>query len=84
MIVAALGLEYDEISEFPPQEIIAEKEFTTSYGEHVPRGYVCGLQSKATAKNRDKDIVFLTRRLIETASRKFLVDIMKEPRKEAL
>ncbi len=59
MIVAALGLEYDEISEFPPKEIISEKEFTTSYGEIVPKGYVCGLQSKAIAKYRDMDIIFL-------------------------
>ncbi|MBA7602455.1 2,4-diaminopentanoate dehydrogenase [subsurface metagenome] len=50
MIVAALGFQYDEIIEFPPKEIITEKEFTTSYGEKVPKGYVCGLQSKAIAK----------------------------------
>ncbi len=35
MIVAALGLQYDKITEFPPEEIITEKDFTTSYGENV-------------------------------------------------
>ncbi len=59
MIVAALGLEYDELIEFPPKEVITEKEFTTSYDEQVKKGYVCGLQSKAVAKNKGKDIIFL-------------------------
>ncbi len=59
MIVAALGFQYDEIIEFPPKEIITEKEFTTSYGEKVPKGYVCGLQSKAIAKKEDNELIFL-------------------------
>jgi 4-hydroxy-tetrahydrodipicolinate reductase len=59
MILAALDLEYDEITEYPPKEITTEKEFTTSYGEKVPKGYVCGLRSIAIAKKRDKDVVFL-------------------------
>lgn len=59
MIVAALGFQYDEIIEFPPKEIITEKEFITSYGETVPEGYVCGLQSKAIAKKGDREIILL-------------------------
>ncbi|MFX1418384.1 MAG: hypothetical protein ACFE9N_05630 [Promethearchaeota archaeon] len=59
MIVAALGIEYDDIIELPPKEIITEKEFTTSYGEEVPKGYVCGLQSKAFAKKDEKEIITL-------------------------
>ncbi len=59
MIVAALGIEYDEILEFPPNAIISENEFVTSYGEKVPKGYVCGLQSKAIAKKHEKNVVFL-------------------------
>ncbi|MFW9999359.1 MAG: hypothetical protein ACFE9Q_07920 [Candidatus Hodarchaeota archaeon] len=59
MIVAALGLHYDEIIEFPPKEIITEKDLITSYGEKVPKGYVCGLQSKAIAKQENKDIISL-------------------------
>jgi 4-hydroxy-tetrahydrodipicolinate reductase len=59
MIVSALGIEYDEIIELPPQEIIAKKELTTSYGEIVPEGYVCGLQSKAYAKKEGKEIITL-------------------------
>lgn len=58
MIVAALGKEYDEIIELPPEAIEVENELTTCYGEIVPKGYVCGLRSKAFAK---KDgIEFLT------------------------
>ncbi len=59
MIVDALGLEYDELIEFPPKEIISEEEFTTSYGEQVPKGYICGLQSKAVAKNKGEAIILL-------------------------
>ena len=42
MIVAALGIEYDEIVEFPPKGIISKKEFKTSYNVNVPKGYICG------------------------------------------
>ncbi|MFW9819412.1 MAG: hypothetical protein ACFFE5_07365 [Candidatus Thorarchaeota archaeon] len=59
MIVAALGIEYDDILEFPPKAIISENDFITSYGEKVLKGYVCGLQSTAKAKLNDKDVVFL-------------------------
>lgn len=59
MIVTALGIEYDEIVEFPPKEIITEKELTTSYGEKVLKGYVCGLESKAIAKKESKEVVML-------------------------
>ena len=59
MIVAALGINYDEIIELPPKEIIAEKEIKTSYGEIVPKGNVCGLQSKAFAKMKESEIINL-------------------------
>jgi len=59
MISAALGFQYDEIIEFPPKEVITEKEFTTNYGEKIPKGYVCGLQSRAIAKKGEKELIFL-------------------------
>jgi len=59
MIVGALGIDYDEIIEFPPKEIITEKELKTSYGEIVPPGRVSGLQSKAFARKSGKDIIVL-------------------------
>ncbi len=59
MIIAALGLEFDELQEFPPEEIIAEKEFITSYGEVVKKGDVCGLKSTAIAKKDENNLVRL-------------------------
>lgn len=59
MILAALGIEYDEIVEVPPKEIITEKNMITTYGENVPKGNVCGLQSKAFAKYQGKEIIVL-------------------------
>jgi 4-hydroxy-tetrahydrodipicolinate reductase len=59
MIVSALGIEYDEILEFPPKEVITEKDFTTSYGDKVLKGYVCGLQSKAIAKKGNNEVIVL-------------------------
>ncbi len=59
MIVDALGIEFDEIIELPPKEIVAVKEIRTSYGEIVPIGNVCGLQSKAFAKKKGFDIITL-------------------------
>ncbi|MBY8987831.1 MAG: dihydrodipicolinate reductase [Candidatus Lokiarchaeota archaeon] len=59
MICDALGFEYDEIKEFPPKEIITEKNFSTSYGEKVLKGNVCGLQSKAVAIKDDNELVLL-------------------------
>ncbi len=59
MICDALGFEYDEIKEFPPKEMIIEEDFTTSYGEKVLKGNVCGLQSKAVAIKDDNELVLL-------------------------
>jgi hypothetical protein len=59
MICSAIGFEYDELIEFPALEIIAEHEFTTSYGEIVPKDNVCGLRSKAIAKFGGKEIIEL-------------------------
>lgn len=59
MICNALGFSFDEIKEFPPKEIITEKGLTTSYEENVPKGYVCGLQSKAVAIKDNHEIVSL-------------------------
>ena len=59
MIIAALGIDYDEIIEIPPKEILAEQEFKTSYGDIVQKGYVCGLQSKGFAKKNDIDVISL-------------------------
>ena len=59
MIIAALGIEYDEILELTPKPIISENEFTTSYGDYVPKGNVCGLHSKAIAKKQGKNIIIL-------------------------
>ena len=59
MICDALGFDYDEIKEFPPKEIITENEFTTSYKEIVPKGFVCGLHSKAIATKDDKELILL-------------------------
>ena len=60
MIVSTLGLNYQEIIEYPPEPIIAESEFVTSYNETVQKGEVCGLRSLAKAISEDrKDIVVL-------------------------
>ncbi|MFX1455055.1 MAG: dihydrodipicolinate reductase [Promethearchaeota archaeon] len=59
MIVAALGIEYDEIIEIPPKEVITDEEYKTSYGEIVPVGCVVGLQSIAYAKYRGDEIITL-------------------------
>jgi 4-hydroxy-tetrahydrodipicolinate reductase len=59
MITAALGTDYDKIIELPPKEIVTEKEIKTSYGENVPKGNVCGLQSKAFAIKNDQNVITL-------------------------
>ena len=59
MIVAATGIKYDDIIELPPKEILVKEDLETSYGELVPKGYVCGLQSTAYAKERGKDVITL-------------------------
>ncbi|MFW9970304.1 MAG: hypothetical protein ACFFDF_08900 [Candidatus Odinarchaeota archaeon] len=59
MIASALGIDYDEILEFPPEPITSDKEFISSYGEKIPKGNVCGLKSKAVAKRASKEIILL-------------------------
>ncbi len=59
MIIGALGIDYDEIIELPPKEIITEKELKTSYGEIVTPGMVCGLQSEAFARKSGEDVIVL-------------------------
>jgi hypothetical protein len=59
MISAALGIEFDEINEFPPTEILAKNDFMTSYGEKVLKDNVCGLHSKAIAKKGGKNFLIL-------------------------
>ncbi|MHA2006357.1 MAG: NAD(P)H-dependent amine dehydrogenase family protein [Promethearchaeota archaeon] len=59
MIVAAIGIEYDEIIELPPKEILVDEDLKTSYGELVPKGYVRGLQSKAFARKEGKEVITL-------------------------
>ncbi|MHA2035709.1 MAG: NAD(P)H-dependent amine dehydrogenase family protein [Promethearchaeota archaeon] len=59
MIISALGIDYDEIIELSPKEVITKKEIKTSYGEVVSIGNVCGLQSKAFAKKNGYNIVSL-------------------------
>ena len=58
MIDAALGLELDEILEFPPIAKIAEKEVDGPHGK-VPAGMVCGLHSKGLGKKKGKEILDL-------------------------
>ncbi|MHA1330727.1 MAG: hypothetical protein ACTSR2_06595 [Candidatus Hodarchaeales archaeon] len=48
MILSALGLDYDEIKEFSPEPVIADKEIVTPYTKVEP-GEVCGLKSIAIA-----------------------------------
>ncbi|MHA2175643.1 MAG: NAD(P)H-dependent amine dehydrogenase family protein [Candidatus Hodarchaeales archaeon] len=60
MILSALGLKAQEIIEYPPEPIIAEEEFTTTYNEVVRKGEVCGLRSIAKAKDeKSVDLVIL-------------------------
>ena len=59
MICAALGLTYDQIKEFPPEAIIADEDFITSYGEKVLKGNVRGLQSNARAISNNKEIILM-------------------------
>jgi len=58
MILSALGLDYDEIKEFSPEPVIADKEIVTPYTKVEP-GEVCGLKSIAIASNNGKEIVKL-------------------------
>jgi 4-hydroxy-tetrahydrodipicolinate reductase len=58
MIVSALGLDVDEIIEFPPNPMLTEKEFDSPFGR-VAEGYVRGLHSRGIAKKKDKEIIIL-------------------------
>jgi 4-hydroxy-tetrahydrodipicolinate reductase len=59
MIADAIGFEFDEIKEYPPEAILAKKRFFTSYKEIVKSGHVCGLRSTAAAKKDGVDIIYL-------------------------
>ncbi|MFW9903820.1 MAG: hypothetical protein ACFFFH_05770, partial [Candidatus Thorarchaeota archaeon] len=58
MILSALGMSSDEIIEYPPSAVLTEKEITTSYCT-IPKGMVCGLQSKAVARKNNEDLITL-------------------------
>jgi 4-hydroxy-tetrahydrodipicolinate reductase len=58
MIAAALGWKLDEIKEFPPEPVIAEKEIVTSYTTVKP-GYVAGLKSFAHGIMDGKPVIVL-------------------------
>jgi 4-hydroxy-tetrahydrodipicolinate reductase len=58
MIAAALGWKLDEIREFPPEPVIAEKEIVTSYTTIKP-GYVAGLKSMAHGVKDGKPVIIL-------------------------
>ncbi|MEM3626761.1 MAG: hypothetical protein QXZ25_01910 [Candidatus Bathyarchaeia archaeon] len=58
MIAAALGWKLDEIKEFPPEPVLAEKETVTSYTTVKP-GYVAGLKSFAHGIKDGKPVIIL-------------------------
>ncbi|MFX0122722.1 MAG: hypothetical protein ACFFAE_03735 [Candidatus Hodarchaeota archaeon] len=58
MILSALGMTSEKITEYPPNAVLAEKDITTSYCT-IPKGFVCGLQSKAVARKNDEDLITL-------------------------
>jgi 4-hydroxy-tetrahydrodipicolinate reductase len=58
MIASALGWKLDEIKEFPPEPVIAEKELVTSYTTVKP-GYVCGLKSVAYGIKDGEPVIVL-------------------------
>jgi len=58
MIAATLGWKLDEIKEFPPEPVIAEKEIVTSYTTVKP-GYVAGLKSIAHGIKNGKPVIIL-------------------------
>jgi len=58
MIAAALEWKLDEIKEFPPEPVIAEKEITTTYTP-VRQGYVAGLKSVAHGIKNGKPVIVL-------------------------
>jgi len=58
MIAAALGWKLDEIKEFPPEPVIADKEIITSYTTVKP-GQVAGLKSIAHGIKDGKPVIIL-------------------------
>lgn len=58
MIAAALGWKLDEIKEFPPEPVIAEREIVTSYTTVKP-GQVAGLKSVAHGIKNGKPVIVL-------------------------
>lgn len=58
MIAAALGWKLDEIKEFPPEPVIADREVTTAYTTVKP-GQVAGLKSIAHGIKEGKPVIIL-------------------------
>ncbi|NHJ05779.1 MAG: dihydrodipicolinate reductase [Candidatus Heimdallarchaeota archaeon] len=58
MISAALGMDLEEIIELPPKAMITEREIDGPEGK-VPKGYVCGLNSRGVAKKDGKEVIIL-------------------------
>ncbi|MEM1984150.1 MAG: hypothetical protein QXW76_02690, partial [Candidatus Korarchaeum sp.] len=58
MIAAALGWKLDEIKEFPPEPVIADREVTTTYTTVKP-GQVAGLKSIAHGIKEGKPVIIL-------------------------
>ncbi|MFQ6123770.1 MAG: dihydrodipicolinate reductase [Candidatus Heimdallarchaeota archaeon] len=58
MIASGLGWELDEITEYPPEPVIAEAEITTPY-KAVKKGQVAGLKSVAIANKDGKPVIVL-------------------------
>jgi len=58
MIAATLGWKLDEIKEFPPEPVLAEREITTSYTIVKP-GHVAGLKSVAHGIRDGKPVIVL-------------------------
>jgi len=58
MIAAALGWKLDEIKEFPPEPVIADREIVTSYTTVKP-GQVAGLKSVAHGIKDGKPVIIL-------------------------
>jgi len=56
LIAAGLGWKLDEITEFPPEPVIAEAVITTPYTT-IQKGQVLGLKSIAVAKKAGKEII---------------------------
>jgi 4-hydroxy-tetrahydrodipicolinate reductase len=59
LIASAMGIKFEDIAEYPPEAITAKSDFTTSYGDLVPKGYVCGLRSRARALYNNQEFVTL-------------------------